>query len=310
MKKRMAKIFSLALAILMLGAIFSINAFASDEYGFSITCPQNYDESKGATFDGEGYFQSYYEEWAVAEDGSEYYTGNNVDIWVDLPLFYSELDIADSYNASSLEWVEDYVESFGEVTSSSYYYMNAGEFDAVAYDVYYHYHGTDENGKRVEYDGLYSEIILVCGAYEVTIDIDAYNAEDLLVKRNEMLETFADAIVYDAEVMAEIIDEEKTVLIIIGAILIGGFLIGVIVVVVIIVVVVKSSKKKKAQQPVYPYNNMNVPPQYYNPNGQVPYGNQNMNVPVQTPPSYVQPPVTTPPTTQENQENNTENLDN
>lgn len=304
MNKKITKAFSFAIAVLVLLSTFSIGAFATNNYGFDVTCPKNFDETKGANLDEVGFFQSYYEEWAVAKDGSEYYTGNTVELYLDLPLFCTELDIEDQYDSTLLEWVEEYVEGWADVTSSSYYYMNFGGFEAVAYDVYYHYHGADENGKREEYDGLYSEIYVICGAYEITVDIDVCNADDLLAKRNEIVEIFVDSIEYDAEVMTEMIAEDKTFLTVIVILLVGGFLFGTVVVVVIIVVVVKASKKKKVQQPVYPYNNMNVPPQYYNPYGNMQNGNMQGNIPVQTPP-YVQPAVN-----EENKENNTENLDN
>ena len=304
MKMRITKVFSFALTVLVVVTTFSVSVFATNEYGFSVTCPDNYDEYKGATFEENGYFSSYYDEWMVAEDGDEYYTGNTVELFLDLPLFYTELDIEDEYDSTRLEWVKETVESWGEITNSNYYYMNFGEFEAVAYDVYYHYHGADENGKREEYDGLYSEIYVICGAYEITVDIDVHNADDLLTKRNEIIETFADSIEFDAEIMANLIKEEKTVWTVIGAVLVVGAVIGII----IFVAVLKSSKKKK--QTFYPYNNTNVSPQYYNPYGQmpygqVPYGNPRNNNFVPSTPSYVQPTVA-----EENVENNAENLDN
>ena len=304
MRKRITKVFSFALAILVLVTAFSVSAFATNEYGFSVTCPKNYDENKLAVFDEDGYFSSYYEEWVTAEDGSEYYTGNTVDLFLDLPISYTELDIEDEYDSARLEWVKESVESWSEITNSNYYYMNFGEFQSVAYDVYYHYHGTDENGKREEYNGLYSEIYVICGAYEITVDIDVQEADDLLAKRNEIVETFADSIEYDAEKMAAMIEEERLVLTIICVVLVVGVVVGII----IFVAVLKSSRKKK--QAVYQQSNMNVPPQYYNPYnripyGQVPYGNPQGNVSKQATPSYVEPPVT-----EENKENNTENTDN
>ena len=282
MKKKITKVFSFVIAILVFIATFSVSAFATNDYGFSVNCPKNYDENKFANFDENGYFNSYYEEWVVAEDGSEYYTGNTVDITVDLPLFYDELKIEDYYDSTMLEWIEESVEGWSEVTSTNQYYMNAGDFSAVAYDVFYQYHGSDENGKRKEYSGLYSEIIVICGVYEVTIDIDICDEGDLLQKRNQVLETFANAIEYDAEIMAEKVKEEKLISAVFGAVLVVAIVVGIV----IFIIVLKSSKKKK--EVFYPYNNMNIPPQYGSPYGQMPYGNPQGNKSVQIQPSDVE----------------------
>lgn len=312
MKKRMTKLFSLALAVLMLVSAFSVSAFAYTSDYVTIDCPENFDEKDYSTEDG-FYVDIMYDEWYTNEDGSEYYTGNTVNVCVEacwndtLEDYYYEEEI------ENLEWYLD--GAVDSIDKTTYYYATIGEYDAVVYDAYYTYTGENYEGQRVTTKGLYSEVIIVENKCCVSVYIDVMGEDDLLLKRNQLAEQFLNAITYDTAAIQEAEDDEKSILIIVGAILIGGFLIGVIVVVVIIVVVVKASKKKKVQQPVCPYNNMNVPPQYYNPNVNAqppvaPYGNQNVNVPVQTPPSYIQPPVVTPPATEENKENNTENLDN
>lgn len=309
MKKRMTKLFSLALAVLMLVSVFSIAACAySDDY-VTIDCPEYYDEYEYASMDVDGYINIWYDEWYLAEDGEEHYTGNTVDLYVETPFLFEVPSVEDYYNEEDFEWAGEYAP--GTIENSTYYYMQAGDYQAVAYDYYYNYNSANESGVRQNYKGLYSEITFITGSYIVTIDIDVCYADDLLVKRNEIVETFVASMNFNDDAAASLDEENKSILTIIGAVLIGGFLIVVTIVVVVIVVAVKSSKKKKAQRAAYPYNNMNnVPPQYYNPNGQMPYGNQNVNVPPQTPPSYVQPPVSEPATTEETAENNTENLDN
>lgn len=308
MKKRMTKLFSLALAVLMLISVFSVGAFAYSSDYVTINCPENFDEKEDYSSEDGFYVDVYYNEWYTAEDGSEYYTGNTVNVcmeacWNDT--------LEDYYYEEELENLEWYLDgTVDSIDKTDYYYETIGSYDAVVYDAYYTYTGEDITGKRTTYECLYSEVIVVVNECCVTIYVDVMYADDLEACRNELAEKFLNSITYNVDAIQEAEAEEKSILVIVIAIIGGMFVIGIAITVVIIVVVVKASKKKKVQQPVYPYNNMNVPPQYYNPGVNVPNGNQNVNVPVQTPPSYVQPPVSAPATTEEITENNTENLDN
>lgn len=291
MKKRTIKLFSLALAVLMLVSVASINAFAYTSDYITINCPKNFDEEDYSEAEG-FYVDVFYSEYALNENNEEYYTGNTVDI-------YAEACWDDTletyYDEATLEWLVDYTEDYGEVKSKNMYYTTIGGYDAVGYDVFYTYTGADESGKRVVEDWLCSEVIVVTDRACITIDFELTGADDLLLCRNEMAELFLNNISINAEKVSDAEKSEKLVLLVVLLALVGG-------IVAIIVAVVKSSNKKK--QAYYPYNNANVPPQYYNPYGQVPYGNQQNNNPAQTTPSYVVPPVA------EGTENNLKNTDN
>lgn len=306
MKKRMTKLFSLALAFLMLVSVLSISAFAYSSNYVTIDCPENFDEKDYS--DEEGFYVDvYYNEWYTAEDGGEYYTGNTVNVCMEA--CWSDT-LEDYYYEERLENLEWYLDgAVDSIDKTDYYYETIGSYDAVVYEAYYTYTGEDATGKRVTSQCLYSEVVVVINECCVSMYVDVMYADDLAAYRNELAEKFLNSITYDVDAIQEAEAEEKSILVIVFAVIGGMFVIGIVITVVIIVVVVKSSKKKKAQPPVYPYNNMNVPPQYYNPGANVPYGNQNVNAPVQTPPSYVQPPVSAP-ATEETEENNTENLDN
>lgn len=297
MNKGITKVFSLVLAVLMLISVASVGAFAYSSKYITIDCPENFDEEDYS--DEEGFYTNvYYSEYALDENNEEYYTGTTVDIYAEACW---DDTIEDYYDESTLEMLVGLSEDYGEIKSQNMYYTTIGGYDAVAYDVYYTYKGADESGKRVVEDWLFSEVIIVKDRTCITIDLDICDADDLLLYRNQMAEKFLKGISINAEKVAEAEKGEKITLLIVLFVLVG-------IIVVVIVAIFKSSKKKN--QPVYPYNNTGVPPQYYNPYGQMPYGqmpygNQQGNVPAQTTPSYVQPPVT-----EENKENNTENLDN
>lgn len=293
MKKRITKVFSLAFAVLMLVSVASVGAFAYTSEYITIDCPKNFDEDDYSTEDG-FYVDVYYSEYALNENNEEYYTGNTVNVYAEACW---DDTIETYYDEETLEILVDMNEYSGEIKSQKMYYTTIGGYDAVAYDVYYTYKGADESGKRVVKDCLFSEIIIVKDRTCVTIDLDICEADDLLLCRNEMTELFLKNISINVEKVAEAEKGEKIIALVVLLALAGG-------IVAIIVAVVKSSKKKNA--PVYPYNN-NVPPQYYNPYGQMPYGqmpygNQQGNTSAPTTPSYVVPPVA-----EENNENNTEN---
>lgn len=296
MTKRFAKLFSLALAVLMLVSIASVGAFAYTSEYITIDCPENFDEEDYSTEDG-FYVDVYYSEYALNENNEEYYTDNTVNVYAEA-CWDDTLDLY--YDDETLEALVELTEDFGgKVESQTMYYTTIGGLDAVAYDVYYTYTGADESGKRVVEDWLFSEVIIVKDRICITIDLDICEADDLLASRNEMAVLFLKNISINTEKVAEAEKGEKIIALVVLLALAGG-------IVAVIVAVVKSSKKKNA--PIYPYNN-NVPPQYYNPYGQmpygqVPYGNQQNSTSAPTTPSYVVPPVA-----KENNENNTENLD-
>lgn len=296
MKKRMTKLFSLAIIVLMIISIVSVNAFAYTSDYITIACPKNYDEEDYS--DAEGFYVNvYYSEYALDENNEEYYTGNTVNI-------YAEACWDDTletyYDEETLEWLVELHEEYGEkIKSKTMYYTTIGGYDAVAYDVYYTYTGAGENGKRVVEDWLYSEVIVVTDRACITMDFDVCDDEDLLVCRNEMAELFLNNISVNAEKVAEAEKGEKLTFIVVVLVFVG-------VIAIVIFAIVKSSKKKK--QTYYPYNNTNVPPQYFNPYGQmpygqVPYGNQQSNNPAQTTPSYM-----VPPEAEENNENEVNNV--
>lgn len=299
MKKGITKVFSLVLAVLILISVASVGAFAYSSEYITIDCPENFDEADYSADDG-FYVDVYYSEYVWNENNADnYYTGTTVTVYAEACWDDTAKDYYDEATLEAL--VELNKEYGGEIKSQNMYYTTIGGYDAVAYDVYYTYTGADENGKRVVEDWLFSEVIVVKDRACITIDLDICDADDLLLYRNQTAEKFLKCISINAEKVAEAEKGEKITLLIVLLVLVG-------IIVVVIVAIFKSSKKKN--QPVYPYNNTGVPPQYYNPYGQMPYGqmpygNQQGNVPAQTTPSYVQPPVT-----EENKENNTENLDN
>ena len=298
MKKGITKVFSLVLAVLILISVASVGAFAYSSEYITIDCPENFDEEDYS--DEEGFYTDvYFSEYEWNENNNDnYYTGTSVSVYAEACW---DDTIEDYYDESTLEMLVSLNEDYGEIKSQNMYYTTIGGYDAVAYDVYYTYKGADENGKRVVEDWLYSEVIIVKDRACITMDLDICDADDLLFCRNKLAEQFLKGISINTERVAEAEKSEKITLLIV-------LLVLVVIIVVVIVAIFKSSKKKN--QPVYPYNNTGVPPQYYNPYGQMPYGqmpygNQQGNAPAQTTPSYVQPPVT-----EEKKENNTENLDN
>lgn len=299
MKKRITKVFSLALAVLMIISVASVSAFAYSSEYITIDCPENFDEADYSSDEG-FYTDVYFSEYEWNENNNDnYYTGTSVSVYAEACWDDTAEDYYDEATLEAL--VELNKEYGGEIKSQNMYYTNFGGYDAVAYDVYYTYKGADESGKRVVEDWLYSEVIIVKDRTCITMDWDICEADDLLLYRNQMTEKFLKGISINAEKVAEAEKSEKTTLLIVLIVLVA-------IIVIVIVAIFKSSKKKN--QPVYPYNNTGVPPQYYNPYGQmpygqVPYGNPQGNVSEQAIPSYVQPPVA-----EENKENNTENLDN
>ncbi len=296
MKKRITKVFSLALAVLMLISVASISAFAYASEYITIDCPENFDEEDYSADDG-FYTDVYYSEYALNENNEEYYTGTSVNIYAEACW---DDTVETYYDEATLEMLVELNEEYGgEIKSQNMYYTNFGGLDAVVYDVYYTYKGADESGKRVVEDWLFSEVIIVKDRTCITMDLDICDADDLLLCRNKLAEQFLKGISINAEKVAEAEKGEKITLLIVLLVLVG-------IIVVVIVAIVKSSKKKN--QPIYPYNNTGVPPQYYNPYGQmpygqVPYGNPQGNAPAQATPSYVQPPVV-----EENNENEVNNV--
>lgn len=297
MKKRMIKFLSLSLVVLMIATLFSVNAVAYTSDYVTIDCPENFDEKDYSTEDG-FYVDVVYSEWYKAEDGNEYYTGNTVNVCIEACW---DDTLEDYYYEDGIEDVEWYLEGgVDSIDKTDYYYDTIGIYDVVVYDAYYTYTGENTEGQRVTTNGLCSEIILVTNKCCVSMYVDVMNEDNLVQRRNQLAEQFLKSITYNTEAIENAEAEEKNFVIGFAAVIIGWFLISTIIAVIIVVVVVKSSKKKKAQQQFTPYNNMNVPPQYYNYNPNMPYGNQNANV---------QPPVSVPETSI-NEENNTENLDN
>ena len=252
--KKTVKIFSLIMVILMLMSVFSLSAFGFENDYMTIECPENYDEDDWSTEDG-FYVDVYFNEYKLDENGEEYYTDNSVNIyatacWDDTLETYYDEETLDSL----VEYTED---SASQITSKTMYYTTFGGYDAVAYDVYYTYTGSDENGKRIVEDRLYSEIVVVSKRTSITMDFDIWEAEDLLVQRNEMAELFLEGITLNTEKIAEAERGEKSIVVVILAVIIGGAIIGFIVV---IVFIIHSTKKSKNNQ-VY----INTQPQMYNP---------------------------------------------
>lgn len=234
----------------MLISVLSLNVFGFSNDYMTIECPENYDEDDWSTDDG-FYVDVLYSEYALDENGDEYYTDNTVNIyatscWDDtLETYYDE------------ESLEILAESYDDVTGKTMYYAAFGGYDAVAYDIYYTYTGSDENGKRVVIDCLYSEVTIITDRTCITMYFDIWEADDVLVCRNEMAELFLDGITINPEKVAEAEKGEKTIAIVILAVIIGGAIIGLIVVIIFIVHSVKKPKNNQV------YNN--AQPQMYNP---------------------------------------------
>ena len=270
MKKGFGKLLSLVIAVLMLASIFSVSAFAFSNDYVTVECPENFDEEVWSGEEG-FYVNLWYEEWYTAEDGNEYYTGNTVDLYMEACW---DDTVKDYYDESTLDYLEDYLEGkVDSIDSKSFTYANIGGYDAVVYDMYYTYTGETVSGQRETAKGLYSEVIVVTHECCVTLDIDVMFAEDLVVCRNQLAESFLNSITYNDEAIQQAEADEKNLLIIVFAVLGGVVLVSIIVPVIIIVVVVNSSKKKKAQRAAQQYN-----PYGYNPNMQYnPYGQYNSN---------------------------------
>lgn len=288
MKKQTVKTISSLLAVLMLISVFTVGTFAVEADDFDdledidilggnaivFDCPQNYDEDNWAAFEDSDYFASTYSEWKTDENGEEYYTGNTVDITCNwFPSFLTDDDIKELYSEEDLEWAEEFVNGLGKVTKTDFSYKMLGGLEAAVYDVYYHGFEEYENGKRREFDGLYSRVIFLCHGYETDMEINVRNADDLLAKRDEMLSAFMNSMRYDEQSATETIRENKKIAFSVIGVLLGIYLIFVAVVVTVVLVAVKPSKKKKVQNVPYQQNTTAIPPQYYNPNGNPPENN-------------------------------------
>lgn len=270
--KKTVRFLSLTMVFLMLMSLLSLNVFGFSNDYITIECPQNFDEDNWSMED-DSVVDVYYSEYKLAEDGEEYYTDNTVNIYA-TACWNDKLETY--YDEETLDYLVEYNEYSAEIKSKTMYYTTFGGYDAVAYDVFYTYIGADENGKRVVEDHLYSEVIVVTDRVCITMDFEVSEADDLLLYRNEMAELFLKGISINAENVAKVETEEK----IIAAVIVCVLSVGIIA---IVVAIIKPSKKKKNS---YPYNT-NIPPQYYNPYAQMPYGNQQRNNPVETSP-YVQ----------------------
>ena len=66
-RKKMTRLFSLALTVLMLVSIVSINACAYTSEYMTIDCPQNYDEEDYSDVEG-FYVNVYYSQYALDEN--------------------------------------------------------------------------------------------------------------------------------------------------------------------------------------------------------------------------------------------------
>ena len=62
--KKMIKIFSLIMAILVFASVFSLNAFGFSNNYMTIECPENFDEYDYST-DGGFYVDVFYDEYAL-----------------------------------------------------------------------------------------------------------------------------------------------------------------------------------------------------------------------------------------------------
>lgn len=270
--KKTVRFLSLTMVVLMLMSLFSLNVFGFSNDYITIECPPNFDEDNWSMED-DSVVDVYYSEYKLAEDGEEYYTDNTVNIYA-TACWNDKLETY--YDEETLDYLVEYNEYSAEIKSKTMYYTTFGGYDAVAYDVFYTYISADENGKRVVEDHLYSEVIVVTNRVCITMDFEVSKADDLLLYRNEMAELFLKSISINAENVAKVETEEKIIAAVVVCVLSAG-------IIAIVVAIIKPSKKKRKS---YPYNT-NIPPQYYNPYAQMPYGNQQRNNPVETSP-YVQ----------------------
>ncbi len=270
--KRLGKILSLAIAVLMLVSVFSVGAFAFSNDYVTVDCPENYDvEDLSESGSDEFWVNLWYDEWYTAEDGNEYYTGNTVDLYISVALEEQALEDYD-YGDEYFEQFEWFIN--GTKNSTEIKYENIGGYEALVYDMYYTYEDYESN-LRVTDECLYSEVYIITNNCVVDMYIDVVDAEDLVAFRNETVETFMGSISYNEAAILQNQEEQNTLVTIIGAVVLGVLAFIVIVIVVIIVVAVKSSKKKKAQRMAQQqqYN-----PYGYNPNGQyTPYSQPPVN---------------------------------
>ena len=259
--KRFGKLLSFVLAALMLVSVFTVSAFAFSNDYVTVECPENYDvEDLSESESDDFYVNLWYDEWYTSEDGNEYYTGNNVDLYINVAL---EDETLEEY-FDQLEWFIS-----GTKNSAEIKYEKIGGYDALIYEMYYTYEDYESN-LRVTDECLYSEVYIITNNCVIDMYIDVVDAEDLVAYRNKTVETFMSSISYNEEAILANQAESAKLFAIIGAVIIGVVVIIAIVVIVIIVAVVKSSKKKKAQRAAQQYN-----PYGYNPNMQYnPYGQQ------------------------------------
>lgn len=269
MKKRLGKLISLAFAVLMLVSVFSMSAFAFSNDYVTVECPEGFDVTDMSEDEG-FYVNLWYDEWYTADDGDEYYTGNNVDLYITVALEDETLEDYD-YGEEYFETLEWYIS--GTMNETEIKYEKIGGYDAIVYEMYYDYDNSESN-LRVTGECLYSEVIIITDNCVIDMYVDVIDAGDLVAYRNETVETFMGAITYNESAILESRVESEKFVSIIGAVAIGVVVIIAVVVIVIIVVVVKSSKKKKAQRMAQQQYN----PYGYNPNGQYnPYGQYNPN---------------------------------
>ncbi len=280
MKKKMAKLLSLALAVLMLVSVFSMSAFAFSNDYVTVECPEGFDVTDMSETES-FYVNLWYDEWYTADDGNEYYTGNNVDLYITVALEDEALEDYD-YGDEYFEQLEWYIS--GTMSQTEIKYEKIGDYDAIIYEMYYDYENLDSN-LRVTDECLYSEVIIITDNCVVDMYVDVIDAEDLVAYRNETVETFMGSITYNESAILESRAESEKLVSIIGAVFIGIVAFIVIVIIVVIVVVVKASQKKKAQrmaqQQQYNFNPytgqpiQNNQPWQYNPYGQQPPANNN-----------------------------------
>ncbi len=301
MNRRMVKLSSLAMAVLLLASAFSISALAySDDYA-TIELPKEFIVEEYANMEEHGYINIYGEEIYV-EDGKEYYTYNDIDIYVETPELFNKNGIYEYYNKDeTLDIVKGYVEDGnGTVVDAKYKETTINGIETMLYEVNYQWDGADESGARVVYDCFYSAVMYLSNGYLVTIYIDvSSDTQDLVGERDRLLNIAYTSIKLNAETAEVIAGQNNSYIITALAIVLGGLVVGIIITVIIVVVVVKASKKKQ-KAPVYPYNPNQ---QYYNPNA--PYGNGMPQQPAEPPMMQ-----NTQPSDEVPAENNSENLDN
>ncbi len=262
--KKSVKILSLALAVLMLATVFAVNAFAFSNDYVTVDCPENYDiEVVSDDFADGLYTNLWFDEWYTADDGNEYYTGNNVDLYIQVALedeTLQDYDMGEEY----IETLELYIS--GTMSSGEIKYEKIGGYDALIYEMYYDYEDYESN-LRVDKECLYSEVYIITNNCVIDMYIDVVDAKDPVAFRNKTVENFMSSISYNETAILESRAESEKLVTIIGAVVIGILAFIVIVVVVIIIVAVRASKKKKAQRAAQQYSAYN-----YNPNMQ--YGQQ------------------------------------